>query len=66
MLNLIFILFIFAIVAMVILGACPEDFDSTDPIELDKIACEQMREEGISEEEIKQFMDETGGYYDRD
>lgn len=34
--------------------------------ELDAMACSQMREQGWTEEEIKAYMDECGGCYDRD
>lgn len=35
------------------------------PVELDEMACSQMREQGWTEEEIKKYMDESGGYYDK-
>ncbi len=31
--------------------------------ELDESMCYQMRKQGYSEEEIKKFMEDSGGYY---
>jgi len=52
------------VVAWILFGEREPQMPS--PVELDAMACSQMREQGWAEEEIKQYMDESGGYYDKD
>jgi len=59
------IMFLFLLIlGWVLFVAKPPEMPS--PVELDAMACSQMREQGWTEEEIKAYMDESGGYYDRD
>ena len=44
----------------------PKDMSPKDWMDIDFMACDQMRDSGWTEEEIKRFMDDNNGYYDKD
>ena len=67
--SLISILLLFGFVAIFVLSVAMIFINEPampSKYELDEIACSQMRDSGWTEEEIKEFMDKNGGYYDRD
>lgn len=58
------LLLVLFVVAWILFGEREPQMPS--PVELDAMTCSQMREQGWTEEEIKQYMDESGGHYDKD
>ena len=59
----IFLCLLIALVSMIEYNHQPT---SEEMMDWDFRGCEQMRESGWTETEIKEFMDKTNGYYDKD
>lgn len=64
--KLLMVMIFFGVAAMIVLAALGDPPKAPSRSELDAMACSQMREQGWTEEEIKNYMDECGGYYDKD